>query len=336
VLTKHAAICGETKHERRVQVVRLRKRHLLLVALSGAAVAVVPTIASSATTATVEALNEGGGVYGERHFWSPAEAAVMPADAVQFVNKSATVNHGIIWTSSAKPSCASGVPVGVGKFATNWSGSCTFTQAGEYTFYCSFHGPSMHGTIYVNTAGTVPTTTTTTTSTSSTSTTFTYTTTTATTTPTTTTTTQTQPPPSTTTSTQPPGGTTATTANTTTPAGEAPEGALPPVLALAGSQRGGALRGSASIPPADNGARLEVDLLATTASLARKHAKQVRVGRFLRASVAAGKISFSVSLDAQARRALRRHHRLALIVLVTLTPPRGAPVTTTRSVVLHG
>jgi len=310
----------------------LRKRHLLLVALLGAAVAVVPTIASSATTATVEALNEGG-IYGERHFWSPSEVAVMPADTVQFVNKSTTVNHGIIWTSSVKPSCDSGVPV-AGNFGKSWSGSCTFTQAGEYTFYCSVHGPTMHGVIYVNTAGTVPTTTTSTSTTSSSTTTYTYTTTTATTsTPTTTTTTtQTQPSPSTT-STQPPGGTTATT---TTPTGETPETALPPVLALSGSQRGGALHGSADIPPADRGARLEVDLFTTTASLARKHSKQVRVGRFVRGSVTAGKVSFTVSLDAQAKRALRRHHRLSLIVEVILTPPHGAPVTTTRSVILHG
>jgi plastocyanin len=294
--------------------VRLRKRHLLLVALLGAAVAVVPAIASLGTEPIVEALGGESGLYSTPAYWSPAEAATMPAGTVKFVNNSTTVKHGIIWTSALKPSsCENGVPVGAGNATTHWSGSCTFAQAGEYTFYCSFHGPSMHGAIYVNAAGTVPTTTIT--STSTTSTTYTYPTTTQ-----TSTTTQTQPSSST----------------TTTTAGETPKGALPPVLALAGSQRGGALHGSAVIPPADRGARLEVDLLTTTASLARKHAKQVRVGRFVRASVAPGKVSFTVSLDAQAKRALRRHHRLSLIVEVTLTPPHGAPVTMTRSVLLHG
>ncbi len=105
---------------------------------------------------------------------------------------------------------------------------------------------------------------------------------------------------------------------------------------LSGSQRGAAVHGSAEVSTADGGSRLEVDLLIATATLARKHtAKQVRVGRFVRASVAAGKVSFSVSLDAQAKRALRRRGRLPIVVLVTLTPPHGAVVTTTRSVVLH-
>ena len=84
------------------------------------------------------------------------------------------------------------------------------------------------------------------------------------------------------------------------------------------------------------GGRLEVDLLAASASLARKHAKQVRVGRLLRASLTAGKLSFSVSLNAQAKHALHRHHRLPVIVQITLSPLHGAPITATpRNVTLE-
>jgi plastocyanin len=317
--------------------VRLRKHYLLPVALLGAAVAVVPTIASSSTSASITAVDLGA--YGYEHAWEakgvyPAEVGIKPSDAVLFSYPTGTSYHFPLFkTGPATPTCES-LPHMASEAGPGWSGSCTFTAEGTYEFWCGVHGSAMKAFIYVNAAGTVSSTTTTTsTSTSTTTSTYTF----PTSTQTTTTSTQTQPPPSTTISTQPPGGTTATTAHTTTtPIGETPEGALPPVLLIAGSQRGGALHGSANIPSADRGARLEVDLLATTASLARKHAKRVRIGRFVRDSVAAGKVSFSVSLNAQAKRALRRHHRLPLIVEVILAPPHGAPVTTTRSVVLHG
>jgi plastocyanin len=157
-----------------------------------------------------------------------------------------------------------------------------------------------------------------------------------------TTTTQESPPPSetpTTTTTTPPPSPPATIASTPPAApgaGSAPAGSTSIALKLAGAQHGSTIHGSLDISPAAAGGRLEVDLLTTTASLARKHAKQVRVGRFVRAAVAAGKVSFSVALNAQAKRALHRHHRLAVIVEVILTPPHGAPVTTTHSVALHG
>jgi hypothetical protein len=42
---------------------------------------------------------------------------------------------------------------------TKWSGACTFSQPGTYTFYCTVH-PEMTGTITVNAESTTPTTTT--------------------------------------------------------------------------------------------------------------------------------------------------------------------------------
>jgi hypothetical protein len=105
---------------------------------------------------------------------------------------------------------------------------------------------------------------------------------------------------------------------------------------LAASQHGSSVRGSLDVSKAGVGGRLEVDLLAKSASLARRgHSKQVTVGRFVRSSLYAGKITFSVSLNAKAKRALSRHHRLALSVQIVLTPLHGAAVIVTRSVVLH-
>jgi plastocyanin len=105
---------------------------------------------------------------------------------------------------------------------------------------------------------------------------------------------------------------------------------------LPARQHGSSVRGSLDISHAGTGGRLEVDLLAKSASLATaRRSPTVRVGRLVRASLSAGKVSFSVALTARGKSALRRHHRLALTVKITLTPVRGATVTVTRSVVLR-
>jgi len=58
------------------------------------------------------------------------------------------------------------------------------------------------------------------------------------------------------------------------------------------------------------------------------------VGRLVRASLHAGKVSFAVPLSAKAKHALERHRRLALTVAIVLTPAQGSTVTVTRSVVV--
>jgi hypothetical protein len=91
-----------------------------------------------------------------------------------------------------------------------------------------------------------------------------------------------------------------------------------------------------AVEVAQAGGRLEVDLLAGNASLAKaKHPSRVRVGRVIRSSLQAGAVSFAVPLTAKAKSALRRHRRLALTVQIVLTPVHGAALTITRSVVLH-
>jgi hypothetical protein len=107
-------------------------------------------------------------------------------------------------------------------------------------------------------------------------------------------------------------------------------------LALANAQHGDAVHGTVQISAADGGARLEVELLAQDASLAKvKRPGSSPVGRLVRSSAPAGKVSFTVSLDAAAKRALRRHHKLALTVKIVLTPVHGAALTLTRSLDLR-
>jgi hypothetical protein len=96
------------------------------------------------------------------------------------------------------------------------------------------------------------------------------------------------------------------------------------------------VRGSLQVPAANAGGRLEVDLLAKRAALGTgSGSSRVRVGRLVRTSLRAGRLSFAVALDAKARRALTRRRRLALVVKVTLAPAQGAAAVTSRSVVLH-
>ncbi|MGH2903971.1 MAG: hypothetical protein ACRDK7_10365 [Solirubrobacteraceae bacterium] len=132
------------------------------------------------------------------------------------------------------------------------------------------------------------------------------------------------------------GSTPGSTAPSPTPTGESPSGSpFSGAPTIHPSQRGTIVKGSLQIAKAGAGDRLEVDLLATTASLAKAgHTTQV-VGRFLRASVGTGKQSFSVKLNARARKALKRHHHLTLKVKITLTPPHGGATSVTRSVTVH-
>jgi plastocyanin len=95
--------------------------------------------------------------------WSPNTSAVSSGGAIKIVNTSMTNLHGVEWKSGPNtPSCTSGVPVGNTPSAsgTNWSGSCTFTQAGTYVFWCTVHGSSMSETVTVSAGALVIETTT--------------------------------------------------------------------------------------------------------------------------------------------------------------------------------
>lgn len=86
--------------------------------------------------------------------WKPAAVTAAPGGAVAFRNPGAVTPHGIRWTGGpAQPSC-NGVPID--SFGTNWSGTCTFAQAGTYTFVCTVHPEEMKGTITVFSGETMP------------------------------------------------------------------------------------------------------------------------------------------------------------------------------------
>ena len=284
---------------------RLRKRYLPLVALLGAFVAIVPTIASSETPG-ISAYNEPG-LYGF-HSWMPATATVGTGGIVKFSNPYSATYHGLKFTggsAGATPSCT-GIPAAASEEtgATSWQGECTFSTPGTYTFICTVHPSEMKGTITVSPNGTTTTTT-----------------------------------PTTTTS---PGG--STTNPTSSPgesgSGQAPgsplAGSVSKAVKLARTQHGKSVRGSVQVAQAGAGGRLEVDLLASGASLAKAgHSAQTRVGRLLRSSLKTGSVSFSVPLSTKGKAALRRHRRLELTVRIVLTPTHGAAVTVTRVVVVH-
>jgi plastocyanin len=276
---------------------RPRRLHLALAALLGTAAAVVPAVASSETSPTVDAVNTttASGIYTEEHHsWAPSQVAVMAGGTVTFRNATA-VAHGIEWRGAVKPSCESTVPVGTTPAASGseWSGACTFSQAGTYLFYCTVHGPEMSGTVTVDAGGTTTVTTTT------------------------------APP--------------APAPTGTTPAPSSPESPLSGAVDVAKSQRGSAVRGSLGISNGAAGGRLQVDVFAPHAALARgKHGKAVRVGHLVRSSLSAGRLSFSVGLAGVARRSLRLHRRLSLTVRIVVAPPVGKPVTVVRRVVAHG
>jgi hypothetical protein len=85
------------------------------------------------------------------------------------------------------------------------------------------------------------------------------------------------------------------------------------------------------------GGRLEVQLLAPGSSLGgAAHAAPVQVGLLVRSPLRAGTATFSVALDARARRALRRHGHLALSVKITLNAAHSSSLRITRAVVVRG
>ena len=94
--------------------------------------------------------------------------------------------------------------------------------------------------------------------------------------------------------------------------------------------------GALVLSRAAGGGRLEVDLLARAAALARAGTvRQALVGRLLRSHLNPGRLSFTVPLNSRARGALRRHGRMAITVRIVVTPPSGKPAVITRGVAMR-
>lgn len=139
---------------------RLGRRwsYLPLVALLGAAVAVLPGVAASESL-PIEAVDEG--LY--YHHWSNPVQTVIAGESVKFANPYATVPHGLKFTGGpATPAC-NGIPAAATEEAgaTSWHGECSFASPGVYTFICTVHPGEMKGTITVEANVTTTLTTTT-------------------------------------------------------------------------------------------------------------------------------------------------------------------------------
>jgi hypothetical protein len=288
----------------------------VLAGLAGTAVAVLPALAAAPSEVKLEVAQNCN--RGDWPCWNPngnpeknvPENEVPPfklaqGGTISFEDNDSEAPTDVIWMGAARPTSCMGV-VEAPPTKTGWKGTCTFSTAGEYEFESQelFNDGTSNYTKYkviVESAatGTTPTTPTTTTPTT-------------------------------------------TTPTTPTMPGEPSHGSGSPLeggskaLKLARAQHGSSVRGSLEISQAGVGGRLEVDLLASGASLAKAgHSPQVRVGRLVRSSLYAGTTSFTVPLSAKGKAALRRHRRLALAVKITLTPQHGAAVTVTHRVVLQ-
>jgi plastocyanin len=275
-----------------------RRVKFALAGLLGAAVVVLPAAAGSETTPTVMAENVG--IY--NHYWTPSSIDVEPGQSVDIANPT-TVPHGVEWVSTpgAEPACT-GVPVGTteGASGTKWSGSCSFTKAGVYAFYCTVHHAAMSGTITVGPTGTVTSTTTTTGPVTTSSGPGSGT-----------------PPPST--------GPLRPTLATALVGGTS-------ALSLSGHRPGFSVHGSLDIAKAGAGGTLVVELLGTHAALGHG---PLDVGRLVRYYVAAGRQSFTIPLNARGKRALRKRGHLALTVSISLSPPGEAPLSFSRRLTLR-
>jgi hypothetical protein len=111
------------------------------------------------------------------------------------------------------------------------------------------------------------------------------------------------------------------------PKTEPAPGSLFGAVKLASAQHGGVVHGSVVVSSAGSEGHLQIELLTKGTA--------ARVGKLVRSSLHAGKLTFALALNAKGKAALRRHPRLALTVKITLTPLHGAAVTVTRVVVVH-
>src|SRR3954470_14721395 len=127
---------------------RRRGRRLLLLALVSLGLFQLVAV-SLADDPTIEPTETPNGFA-----WKPESVNSTPGGTVAFRNPGNVVPHGVHWTGGPEnPSC-SGVPVD--DFGTSWSGACTFSQAGTYTFVCTVHPEEMKGTITVVSGETTP------------------------------------------------------------------------------------------------------------------------------------------------------------------------------------
>lgn len=114
----------------------------------------------------------------------------------------------------------------------------------------------------------------------------------------------------------------------------APLAAAASSLRIARQQRGTRVRGSVRV--ARSGSRVLFRVFVRRNVLyGGRSRRQVQVGRQLRSSVGAKRVTFATALSPAARRALKRRGKLALSLRLTVTPAHGTSYTATRTVIVR-
>jgi plastocyanin len=134
-----------------------RRRWYWSVVLAALAAAVSAGNAGSQGPPVIAALDPD--TYNASPRWGPSTVTIAPGGAVGFQYPAGdppqgTSAHSVVFQNPpSTPSC-SGVPQtnGAGQ-AAPWSGSCTFSAPGTYSFYCGVHGVAMSGTVKVAAPG---------------------------------------------------------------------------------------------------------------------------------------------------------------------------------------
>jgi hypothetical protein len=124
-----------------------------------------------------------------------------------------------------------------------------------------------------------------------------------------------------------PTATTSSSPSSGQPKTEPVSGPLIGTVKLASPPHSGVVHGSLVVSSVGSEGRLQIELLTKGAA--------APVGKLLRSSLHAGKLTFVLPLSAKGKAALRRHRRLTLTVKITLTPQHGATVTVIRRIVVH-
>jgi plastocyanin len=220
---------------------------------------------------------------------TPASVTIAAGGAVSFGYPAGLSQHDVHFLGGpAAPSCAGANAASQAAFDSSgrsatpqgpgWSGTCTFSAPGEYSFNCTLHPSVMYGTVHV-----APT---------------------------------------------PAAGTGSGSGSGSGASGTA----APAVSAVAvpSVQHGSAVTGAVTL--GNDGSRLVVDVYAAHSLLAVAHS--VPVGRTIATAVPAGRHSFRVALNGAARRALRRHRRLALKVKLSVSAGSQPAVVVTRHLTL--
>jgi hypothetical protein len=92
------------------------------------------------------------------------------------------------------------------------------------------------------------------------------------------------------------------------------------------------VHGTLTVPAADAGGRLQVELHAASAALL---AGDVRVAELRRLDIAAGPLHFAIAANGRALRTLHRHGRVRLTLTVRLQPASGTGATGSRRLTLR-